>query len=166
MRCRRDQNHVARGIGSEPLEELMPLVPPRAEHAGVSARMRFVDNNQFGASPEEVAPPPVGLDEVGRDDDVRIDVEQRLADGRALRAWSRCRGAPVRLRCGTCPVARPAIVRPGGAGKGRPSCGLLPDREARGRSVPPRSLFADSLRHRRSRPDRVELGRAISSGTS
>ena len=74
---------MARGIGGEPLEELMPLVPARAGHAGVGAGVGLINDNEFGASPEEVAPPPVGLDEVRRDDDVRIHVEQRLAD-RAL----------------------------------------------------------------------------------
>ena len=74
-----DQDQVAVRVGGQPLQELVPLVPAGPARAGVGAGVGLVDDDQLGAAAQEVAPAPVGLDQVGRDDDV--------ADRRSKSDW-------------------------------------------------------------------------------
>ena len=75
-----DQDQVPVGLGGQAREKLMTLVASTASDASEGAGVGLVDDHQLGAGPQELLPPAVGLDEVDRDDDEGIDVEQRLAE--------------------------------------------------------------------------------------
>ena len=79
------------GSLAERLEQLVALVAAavaRAEREGV----RLVDDHELGAGAHEVLAAAVGLDEVGRDDDVRVLLEERAADRQAALEALRGRG--------------------------------------------------------------------------
>ena len=65
-------------------QQLVALVArPLAAAGAGDAVVRLVDDDQLGAAEQELVAAPVGLDEVGGDDDVGVAVEQRLVEHQA-----------------------------------------------------------------------------------
>ena len=143
-----DQDEVAGRVCGQVGQQSEPLVgrppPPHVGRAGVG----LVDDDQLRGGAQELVAAAVALDEVGGDDGVGVDVEDALPDSRATApgGWP-SRTAPARLRCGTSWTARPAIARPGAAGRARPAAGLGPIPTVPWPRAPPRP----SCRYRRRR---------------
>ena len=79
VRCGGGEHQVPLGIGGQGLEQFVALMPGALPDAGAGhAVVRLVDDDQLRAAQQELVAAPVGLDEVGGDDDVRVTVEQRL----------------------------------------------------------------------------------------
>ena len=131
-----DQDQVPARVVGEAAQQLVALVRPRgADAAGADAGVGLVDDHQLGAGAQEVVAAAVGLDEVGRDDDVRVALEERLADrqaalqpvdrARAARSsasmWnlSRSSACHCSARCGRAEHGQPLRPRPGRAARGR-----------------------------------------------
>ena len=79
MRGRGDHDQVPVGLGRQAGEKLVSLVPSATADASESTGMGFIDDHQFGASPQEFLLAAVGLDEVNGDDHVGVHLEQRPA---------------------------------------------------------------------------------------
>ena len=70
-------------VRGEASDELVPQHPRLAAGAVGYAGVRLVDDQQVRAAVPELLPQPGALDEVGGDHDVRVPVEQRLAEQQA-----------------------------------------------------------------------------------
>ena len=101
--------------------------PPRPS-PGVGAGVGLVDDHQLRAGAEEVVAAAVGLDEVGRDDDVRVDA--RRATGRRGRPRSSRRGGAGQDELGVevelVAQLAPATARRGAAGRARRAAATSP----------------------------------------
>ena len=74
-----DQDQVPLGVLGQALDQLVPQHPRPAAGAVGDAGVGLVDDQQVRAAVPELLAEPGALDEVGRDDDVRVPVEQGLA---------------------------------------------------------------------------------------
>ena len=83
VRGGRDQDQVPVLVRGEARDELVPQHPRLAAGAVGHAGVRLVDDQQVRAAVPELLPQPGALDEVGGDHDVRVPVEQRLAEQQA-----------------------------------------------------------------------------------
>jgi hypothetical protein len=58
----------------------MPLVPTAPALPGIRAGVSLIDDYQFRAGSQELIPPPLAFDEVRRDNDKWINIEERFAN--------------------------------------------------------------------------------------
>ena len=77
MRGRGDHNQVPVGLGRQAGEKLVALVPSATSNAPECTGVGFIDDHQFGASPQEFLLSAVGLDEVNGNNDIGVDLENR-----------------------------------------------------------------------------------------
>ena len=79
MRGRGDQDQVPLAVLGQALDQLVPQHPRSSAAAIGDAGVGLVDDQQVRASVPELLAQAGALDEVGRDDDVRVPVEKGLA---------------------------------------------------------------------------------------
>ena len=85
VRRGRHEQQVAGRVVSKVTEQPITLGAATRSASGVVVHraMGFIDDDEIRGSPEELVPPPVRLDEVGRDDRDRMTGEDRLVAGQA-----------------------------------------------------------------------------------
>src|SRR5205809_3730003 len=87
-----DEDEMLTGFSRDARDQLMALLSPTTAPACVSAGMRFVHNYQFGAGAQKLVAASIRLDEVRRDDHIRVALENRLSQAAtALQPGSRAR---------------------------------------------------------------------------
>ena len=134
VRGRGDEDEVAVLVAAERRSSSWRWWRPRAvaPNANVWASSTITSSGQARTKSLAAA---VGLDEVRRDDDVRVLLEERLADRQAaLEPLRRARAGRARRRGGTSSAARAATARRGAAGRARRAAGRRRGRAFRGRS--------------------------------
>ena len=108
-----DQDQVPVLVRGEARDELVPQHPRPAAGAVGHAGVRLVDDQQVRAAVPELLAQPGALDEVGGDHDVRVPVEQRLAEQQAPSpAAGSSTAAPAPRECRTWTAAPAATARP------------------------------------------------------
>ena len=67
----------------ERLQQLVPQMPPAPVFGGERAGVRLIHDDQFRARAYELIPSPAGFDILRRDDNKRVQIEERLRHRRA-----------------------------------------------------------------------------------
>ena len=158
VRRRGDEDQMAVRVARELGQQRVALLTrAAAARARPGEAVRLVDDDELRAGADELGAAAVGLDVLGRDDDERVGVEQRLADAEPALQAARGRGeddlgVDVELLA---QLALPLLGQVRRAEHGEPG-DRRPGRAARARSAPPRR----SCRCRRRRRSAAARDRA------